>query len=121
MAQRGATRLKEVKKQADRTADMAQDEADTAGAAVSEELAQLSRRIEELADTLSDQARSAAETAAEKTGTLGRHAARQAREARQHTAAAVSGAERLAAERPALAVGVAAGAGVLAGLLLARR
>ena len=38
MAQRGATRLKEVRKHSDRTVDVAQDEADTSGAAVSEEL-----------------------------------------------------------------------------------
>ena len=125
MAQRATTELKEVRKQAEKTADTAEAQADQAGSAIADELALLKMQIEDLSETLSGKARATADAAAETASEAARRIAQRSEagyeQAAAHAADAYAEAERFASERPVLALGLAAGAGVLAGLLLARR
>lgn len=125
MGNQAATELKEVKRQAEKLGDRIADRATRDDDNLSEEFARLREQFEELASTLTSQARSTAEAAAHTAGAAARRASRKA-EAGYETAVdqaaeAYAEAERFAADRPAVTLGLAAGVGLLAGLMLARR
>lgn len=115
MAEQAVTDIK--RKTAD-IKDTAARQAEAAGKELSDDLAMLRLQIEELTASLAGITKDKAEAGA-------RHVAAAARDGYEKAAdtagTAYSEAERLASQRPVEAMGVAAGLGLLAGLLLARR
>jgi ElaB/YqjD/DUF883 family membrane-anchored ribosome-binding protein len=112
------TAVTEISKKTNEMRTKAEGHARAAGEDLATDLAALKAQVEDLTAKLAEAARDRAEAGARQVATVAREGYDKATETASGAYAEV---ERFASKRPTEALGIAAGVGLLVGLLVARR